>query len=135
MAVICDKQSAPHRNHQDIRYGWVAMFCLGDFTEGNLVLPQLGLTIEYRPGTVIHLHSYWLQHYISKFQGKRIGMVNFTHLQDITLLKNKLVQESSNVKLETLVKLDKAVEVAAKEQLWYPEVKPKVEQAKPLLGF
>jgi hypothetical protein len=54
-------------------------------------------------------------------------MVNFTHSQDITYLKNELVRACSEVKLEAMVKLEKVMGVKAKEQLWQPEVKPKVE--------
>lgn len=47
MALICNGQSAPHTNDWDTKYGWVAMFCHGNLTGGNLILPQLDLAIEY----------------------------------------------------------------------------------------
>jgi thiamine kinase-like enzyme len=90
MAFICNKQSAPHTNDKDTQYGWVAMFCHGDFTGGNLILPQSNFAIKYRPGMLIYLCSNLLHQYIFKFKGTRMGMVNFTHNQDITVLQDDL---------------------------------------------
>ena len=128
MALICNEQSAPHTDDKDTEYGWVAMFCHGNFTGGNLILPQLNLAIEYRPGMLIYLRSNLLHHYISKFKGTRIGMVNFTHDQDVTVLQNDLQARVNGVKWEELkVKRD----LGRREKLWEPKKEGPAKTTKP----
>ncbi len=71
----------PHTDPCDARDGLVVMCCFGDFEGegGQLVLHDLGITIEYKPGSVIVLRSAQLMHSIQATKKERSSLVFFTH--------------------------------------------------------
>lgn len=78
MAILHNCQVDPHKDAGDIRDGWVAMTCVGDFEDGLLVLPELNIKLEYLPGDVVFMRSSLVEHYISDYSGHRTSMVFFT---------------------------------------------------------
>lgn len=62
-----------HRDPND--HGPCAVFCLGQFTGGELVLHDLGLVVDLRPGEVIFFPSRDVTHYNLHFEGVRSSIV------------------------------------------------------------
>ena len=58
-----------HRDLKDPKSGWVGMVVLGDFRDGNLCLPDIGVALPYQPGDLVFMRSWALQHFIRKYQG------------------------------------------------------------------
>jgi hypothetical protein len=59
------------RDINDPPDGWVAMLVLGEFIEGHLYVPDLGISLPYKAGDVIFFRSWALKYLISLFQGNR----------------------------------------------------------------
>lgn len=78
MAILRNCQVDPHKDAGDIKNGWVAMLCTGEFEGGLLVLPELGIKLNYRPGDVVFMRSSLVEHFISDYCGQRTSMVFFT---------------------------------------------------------
>ncbi|KAI9886450.1 MAG: hypothetical protein M1823_001768 [Watsoniomyces obsoletus] len=69
----------PHKDALDTRTGWVAICCFGNFTGGDLVVPDLGVRLQLRPGGVVFLRSALFVHFLTDFKGERTSMVFFSH--------------------------------------------------------
>jgi len=78
LAVLRNARVAPHKDSGDVKDGWVAMCCFGNFTGGELVFPDLGIKIPYVPGDVIFFRSSVLEHFVAPFKGERSVLVFFT---------------------------------------------------------
>ena len=68
-----------HKDMSDTPRGWVAMICCGNFTGGYLVLADLGVKLDFKPGDIIFFRSRLLEHFITDFVGERSSLVFFTH--------------------------------------------------------
>lgn len=49
LALLIKAQVNPHKDDNDHKNGWVGMTCLGEFTGGALVLPQLKRSLHFVP--------------------------------------------------------------------------------------
>jgi hypothetical protein len=78
MALLINLRVEPHKDKQDVKEGWVAMTCIGNFTGGNLVLPALGVQLQHEAGDVIFFRSAVLEHWVAPFKGERTAFVFFT---------------------------------------------------------
>lgn len=78
LAVLVNAQVGPHKDSGDVREGWVAMACFGDFKGGELCLPALGYKVPFQPGDVVLFRSAVLEHWIEPFNGTRYSCVFFT---------------------------------------------------------
>ena len=58
-----------HRDVKDPPDGWVAMLVLGNFSRGNLCVPDLGLKLLYRAGDIVFMRSWALKHFITEYEG------------------------------------------------------------------
>ncbi|KFY57257.1 hypothetical protein V496_06484 [Pseudogymnoascus sp. VKM F-4515 (FW-2607)] len=47
IALLVNARVHPHKDSGDVKHGWVAMACFGDFTGGELCLPGLGHKIPF----------------------------------------------------------------------------------------
>lgn len=110
MAIIHNLQVDPHKDSKDIPHGFVAMTCAGDFTKGDLVLPDLGVSIPYQPGDVVFMRSAILEHFISTYDGLRTSLVWFTH-DDV--LEKLLVEREMNAGVKTELHKEFAATCAA----------------------
>ena len=50
---------------------------LGNYKNCKLELPGLGISLDYRPGTVVGLSGMVLQHQVSSFEGDRLCYAYF----------------------------------------------------------
>lgn len=79
LALLINLTVRPHRDKNDTTTGWTAMTCEGNFTGGLLVVPELGVKINFRPGDVIFLRASMLEHYLEDWEGRRSSLVFLTH--------------------------------------------------------
>ncbi|RPB05989.1 hypothetical protein L873DRAFT_1785133 [Choiromyces venosus 120613-1] len=68
-----------HVDINDIPLGFCAITLLGEFTDGHLCLPSLGVKLTLQPGCILFLRSYLLPHYVGKWTGNRFSIVQYTH--------------------------------------------------------
>ena len=64
-----------HRDVLDPPDGWVAMVVLGEYENGELCLPDIGVQLPYKARDVVFLRSWALKHFIREFQGNRYVLV------------------------------------------------------------
>jgi hypothetical protein len=79
MALLKGVKVGIHTDKGNVREGWVAMICSGDFEGGELCVPGLDLKLGHKPGDIIFLLSSLLEHFVSDFTGNRSSMVFFSH--------------------------------------------------------
>ena len=79
LALLRNLQVDSHRDKSDVLDGWVAMVYWGNFDGGHLVLPDLQVKLDFKPGDIIFFRSRLLEHFVTDFQGERSSMVFFTH--------------------------------------------------------
>ena len=68
----------PQKDSGDVKDGWVAMACFGNFTGGGLCAPALWIKIPFRPGDIVFFRSSLLEHWVEEFEGGRFSVVLFT---------------------------------------------------------
>lgn len=78
MAIVRNLRVEPYKDSNNIKDGWVGMCCWGDFTCGNLALPDLNIQPEFCPGDVISFRSAVLEHFVLLYVGERTSFVFFT---------------------------------------------------------
>src|SRR5690606_27430627 len=66
LAVVRNMAVEPHRDSKDMVDGYAAMMPWGKFEGSYLVLPELGIKLDFRPGDVILFRSAVLEHYLTK---------------------------------------------------------------------
>lgn len=79
-AVLINEHTKWHRDFRDIQDGWCALAYFGDFTQGDLCLPQIDVRLGAGPGDVILIRSGALIHFVDEWVGQgRYVIVYFTH--------------------------------------------------------
>lgn len=89
IAVLVKHRVGSHNDQVDFLDGWTAMCCFGEFSGGDLCLPGIEvedfegqavgeMRLRYRPGDVIFLRASLLEHFLTRFDGKRKYLVIFT---------------------------------------------------------
>jgi hypothetical protein len=58
--------------------GWVAMLVFGDFRDGNLCFPDLGVTLPFQVGDVVFMRSSALKQFILPYVGKERHVLVFS---------------------------------------------------------
>lgn len=79
VAILRNLRVRPHRDGGDRKDGYTMMMCAGNFTGGYLVLPQLGIKADFKPGDIIMFKAELLEHFLSDFEGYRTSIVFFNH--------------------------------------------------------
>ncbi|KAL8901573.1 MAG: hypothetical protein Q9207_005137 [Kuettlingeria erythrocarpa] len=77
--VLWNVASGPHRDKEDIPEAWTSTNTWSDYTGGYLVLPELGVQIDQRPGDLILMHARALIHFVGPTEGNRICHVRYTN--------------------------------------------------------
>jgi hypothetical protein len=68
------RQGHAHVEHIDLNddlHQFTIIFVLGNFTGGDLILPQLRIRIPLKPGQILFLRTRYVVHYASDYQGIR----------------------------------------------------------------
>ncbi|RPA97667.1 hypothetical protein L873DRAFT_1844684 [Choiromyces venosus 120613-1] len=68
-----------HIDINDVPLGFCAITLLGEFTDGHLCLPSLGVKLTLQPSCILFLRSYLLLHYVGKWTGNCFSIVQYTH--------------------------------------------------------
>ena len=82
LAVLYQTLTEGHTDDTEAYNGLASIMVLGDYTEGDLVLKELGLRIACPPGSHFHLRGHELHHFVMPHTGSRMAMV-FVQKQDI----------------------------------------------------
>lgn len=80
-SIIFNRQTPLHKDKTDPPLAIQILVCLGSFTHGGQIyLPQLKLTIQFKPGDAVVLRGAKLEHGILPwYGGDRFSIVHFTH--------------------------------------------------------
>jgi hypothetical protein len=78
-AALVNLMTNEHRDSSDWQHGLAGLVPVGDFEGGNLLLRELGLDIESKPGCVQLFRGRELRHSITKWKGRRFVVVSTTH--------------------------------------------------------
>jgi hypothetical protein len=71
-------QTNIHRDVKESRYGYSCVISCGNYTEGDLILYELGCKIQMRPGDMLLFPDSLIHHNNEKAQGMRKSVVAFT---------------------------------------------------------
>ena len=77
IALLSNLCARPHWDASNSPNGWVAICAFGDFYGGELVVPELDVTLSLWPGNTVFLQSTLFVHYVRPFQGTHGSMVFF----------------------------------------------------------
>jgi hypothetical protein len=78
--LLWNRSSGLHTDSQDPPLGWAILAAFGDFTDGVIELPNLGLKIRYGPGDVVAIRGKVIPHEVpDTYKGQRISIPHFTH--------------------------------------------------------
>ncbi|CAJ2504482.1 Uu.00g118760.m01.CDS01 [Anthostomella pinea] len=78
-AALINVMTNEHKDNGDWQHGLAGLVPVGDYQGGDLVLRELGLQTESKPGCVQLLQGRELRHSITKYLGQRFVVVNTTH--------------------------------------------------------
>ncbi|KAK8084409.1 hypothetical protein PG997_005680 [Apiospora hydei] len=68
-----------HMDQGDIKGGLAGLLTVGNYSGGNLCLPQLNLKLPYRSGSVALIRGSGLEHLVTDFAGPRFFIVGTNH--------------------------------------------------------
>ncbi|KAI0024321.1 hypothetical protein F4780DRAFT_768939 [Xylariomycetidae sp. FL0641] len=68
-----------HRDIRDVEGGVAGLLSLGNYTGGNLCLPDLGVKVPYRPGTAAIVAGDVLEHLVLDYTGPRYFIIGTNH--------------------------------------------------------
>lgn len=77
VSVISNRVTPSHRDRQSSHEWYDLLATLGDYSDCDMKLPGLGISLEYGPGTVIGLSGMVLEHGVPKFDGDRVCYAYF----------------------------------------------------------
>jgi hypothetical protein len=69
ISVVSNRVSPIHRDHHGMLEWYDQLVGFGTYHSASLVIPELGASFDYRPGTVIHLCGNLLQHGLDSWEG------------------------------------------------------------------
>jgi hypothetical protein len=78
LAVLRNARVRPHKNNNDVKIGWVAMCCFGEWDDGELVVPALQIKILFQQGDIIFMRLAVFEHWVQPFSGHQTSFVFFT---------------------------------------------------------
>lgn len=70
-AVATNSRTNQHTDAGDMHKGIAHVLTLGDYTGGRFFVPELGMSVQYRPGSVGLIRGAELNHFVSEFWGER----------------------------------------------------------------
>jgi hypothetical protein len=76
--LVINMLTTPHYDTTDPPTGWVAMAIVGDYTDGQLVIPELGIVLPYRTGDIVFIRSWMLVHFIREYSGSERFVIVFS---------------------------------------------------------
>ncbi|KAI1077664.1 hypothetical protein F5B20DRAFT_592706 [Whalleya microplaca] len=68
-----------HCDKHDIKHGFASLIPLGNYSGGDLCFPQLGLKLDYKPGSCLIFRGTELEHFVEDWQGYRLFVLCTNH--------------------------------------------------------
>ncbi|KAK8878818.1 hypothetical protein PGQ11_000112 [Apiospora arundinis] len=78
-AVGINGHTQRHMDQGDIRGGLAGLLTVGNYTGGNLCLPQLNLKVPYQSGSCALIRGGGMEHLVTDFTGPRFFVVGTNH--------------------------------------------------------
>lgn len=80
MVLVANEWVQKHRDLRDVKDGWCAISCFGDFVGGESCLPDLSLRIPFQNRDIMFIRSFALEHFVRIWSGReRFTLVQFMH--------------------------------------------------------
>ncbi|KAI9765838.1 MAG: hypothetical protein M1840_007120 [Geoglossum simile] len=76
-AILVNTLTEPHVDSDDWIGGWAWISPFGNFSGGDICLPQLGVRVPLPPGGIVGLRGRELVHFTDKWSGSRYSIVHF----------------------------------------------------------
>jgi hypothetical protein len=76
--LVINMLTTPHYDTTDPPTGWVAMAIVGDYMDGQLVIPELGIVLPYCSGDIVFIRSWMLLHFIKEYSGPERFVIVFS---------------------------------------------------------
>lgn len=73
LTVLCNRQTGEHRDMFNHLRSMEALFMAGDYTGGELELPELGVTFKYGPGSFLFFRGRAFSHRVKDWKPAREG--------------------------------------------------------------
>ena len=67
--ILVNMSTTIDRDWKNLPEGWICMVALGEFMEGGIVLPDLGVELPFQAGDVVFMRSWALWHFLKEYQG------------------------------------------------------------------
>jgi hypothetical protein len=77
ISVITNRETPIHRDLQARHQWYDVLVTLGEYTDGRMELPSLGIRLEYNPGTVVALAGKMIPHGVCQCDGERVCLAYF----------------------------------------------------------
>ena len=77
LALIANKESAPHRDNNGIDQFYDILTTIGNYNDGRLRVPGIGIHFMYNPGTVVAICGKALQHAVAPVNGDRVCLAQY----------------------------------------------------------
>jgi hypothetical protein len=101
LSIIYNRQTPRHRDNSGALWGVDGLLGLGNYSDGDLYLPALGVRLSYGPGTLNLLYGYLFEHQILPFIGQqKVCAAFFVHknvLQEVGGSIPDIVQQQEPV--------------------------------------
>ncbi|KZV93451.1 hypothetical protein EXIGLDRAFT_576784, partial [Exidia glandulosa HHB12029] len=78
-SLIYNRATPPHVDKKDPPQNLTPVLTLGEYDDGWLHVPELGLDIEYLPGTLVMLRGGLFAHGVTYKGGQRVSIAHFMH--------------------------------------------------------
>lgn len=85
MSIIGNKSSSLHRDQKGVAPFFDLLTTIGNYTDGMIHTPALGLVFKYNPGTLMALCGKVLAHEVPRVNGERVCLVQYFHRRPLEL--------------------------------------------------
>ncbi|KAH9887162.1 hypothetical protein F4778DRAFT_436504 [Xylariomycetidae sp. FL2044] len=116
-AILVNVMTYEHRDVMDWHHGFAGLVLLGDYQGGDLLIRELGLQIESRPGCLQLLRGRELRHSITKWTGRRFVVVSTTHDAIKRWAFRRLGKPVSTTEEVTVAEVDDCLDVPLEDVL------------------
>lgn len=86
-SVISNRETELHRDGKGFSPFYDIITTIGDYTDGRLEIPGIGLRFRYDPGTIVGLCGKVLSHGVGEVEGDRICVVQYFHRKVLDLMR------------------------------------------------
>jgi hypothetical protein len=77
MSVISNRETILHRDVKSRHEWYDLLLTLGDYSDGRLEVPGLGIRVTYNPGSVVGIAGKVLRHGVAACKGNRVCLAYF----------------------------------------------------------